>query len=137
MPDTGVPSWFKGELSRDNKYMLCCYYTFSPGPDRCPRCGIPLETQERKIEVEEGELKELTMEDRERMEAEIRATSERKAFYLDLVKLAKAKGYREGYSGIVFKSKFGHWPPKGWKAEVDRVVSGGPVVAPQEDEVFA
>lgn len=137
VPDSGVPSWFHGELSRDRKYMLCCYFTFSPGPDRCPRCGIPIETQERKIEVEEGELKELTEEDRERMEAEIRATSERKAFYLDLVKLQVAKNYKSGYAPLVFKSKHGYWPPKGWKAEIDKIIGTAPVVAPDESEVFA
>lgn len=137
VPDTGVPSWFRGELSRDRKYMLCCYGTFPPGPDSCPYCGIPLEVQERKIEVEEGELKELTLEDRERMEAEIRGTSERKTFYLDLVKLQVAKNYKPGYAFVCFKSRYGHPPPKGWKSEVDRIMNGGPVVAPQEDEVFA
>jgi hypothetical protein len=123
VPDTGVPEWFRGELSRDRKYMLCCYYTFAPGPDQCPRCGIPLETQERKIEVEAGELKELTPEDRERMELKIRQESERKAYYLDLVKEAKKKNYRDKYAPVVFKSKYGYWPPRGWNAEVARIVN--------------
>jgi len=123
VPDTGVPAGFTGEMSKNGEYMLCCFGSFPPGPKSCPYCGIPLPTRTQEIEVEEGQLQELTLEDRERMELKIRQESERKAYYLDLVKLQMEKGYRPGYAIVVFKSRFGYFPPRGWKAEVERIVA--------------
>ena len=124
VPETGVPATFTGELSRDGRYMLCCYFAFPTGPDKCPNCGLPIESQARVVETAAGELQELTEADRAALEAEIRSTSGRKAEYLDLVATGKAKKYKPGYASFMFHQKYGFWPPKGWKAEVERIVKG-------------
>lgn len=124
VPDAGKPVSFQGQVKRigGRDYMLPCLNPFTPGPRECPYCGIPLERDERPVEVEAGDLEEVTPEMRRAAEDRIRAESVRKAEYLDLVRLAQAKGYKAGYPSVVFKSKHGFWPPKGWKGEVERLV---------------
>lgn len=117
--DLGVHPGFRGPV--DKGWMLPCLQPFSPGPKQCPNCGIPLVVNTKEIAVEEGELQEITQEMREAAEANIRAESKRKAEYLDLVRLAKQRGYKSGYALVVFRSKFGHFPPKGWKAECEAI----------------
>lgn len=117
IPEAGPLPGFNGPA--EGKWMLPCLRPFSPGPKRCPYCGIPLERDTKEIEVEAGELQEITPEMRAAAEEKMRAESKRKAEYLDLVRLAKQKNYKPGYAFIVFKAKFGHPPPKGWKAEVE------------------
>jgi DNA repair protein RadD len=121
IPEDGVPPGFTGPV--ENGWLLPCMQPFSPGPKRCPNCGIPLISNTKEIEVEAGELQEITQEMREAAEAKIRAENKRKAEYLDLVRLAKQKQYRSGYSQIVFKSKYGYWPPQGWKADVEFILN--------------
>lgn len=38
-----------------------CFAVFFPGPDHCPHCNAPVEKQERKIKVEDGELEKIDM----------------------------------------------------------------------------
>lgn len=124
VPEMGKPAGFLGSVKRisGEDWMLPCFNQFTPGPSECPYCGIPLQKEERPVEVEAGQLEEVTQEEKDAMEAKIRAESVRKAEYLDLVRLAQAKGYKTGYPSVVFKSKHGFWPPKGWKGEVERLV---------------
>lgn len=122
VPVNGVPASFSGDVSRDGKYMLCCFFVFASGPTTCPRCGLPFEVKEREIETEEGVLAELTPEDRSRLETELRASSERKSFYFDLVRTTKEKNYSAKYPAVMFSKRYGCWPPAGWKAEVERIV---------------
>lgn len=130
IPESGIPFGFKGPV--EGKYLLPCLRPFSPGPQRCPMCGIPLEITAKKIAVEAGELQEITQEMRAIAEEKLRAESNRKAEYLDLAKTAAVNNYRPGYAGIVFKSRYGYWPPKGWKDEVLMILGAAPVpLAPQ------
>lgn len=114
-----VPKWFSGEISRDGKWMLCCYSTFLSGPDRCPRCGIPIEKQSKEIKNAKGQLRELTAEQRVALEAKLREENKRKAEYFDLFKLSVEKGYRQGYPASMLNQKHGHWPKRGWKDEAE------------------
>jgi hypothetical protein len=89
---------------------LPCYATFKTGPTECPYCGIPLQKQARKVEVQEGEL------------SEVPATQERKytpnamlAIYAALRKIQDERNYKPTYALAVFKSKFGHFPPGQWR----------------------
>jgi superfamily II DNA or RNA helicase len=122
VPDSGVPILFHGPVSDDGKWMLPCYRAFKIGPDQCPYCGLPLEPKPRTIEVVAGELTERTAEMKAAEEEKIRKENERKAAYLDLVRMAKMKNYKPQYSSVVFKERFGYWPPKGWKEEVEAIV---------------
>jgi superfamily II DNA or RNA helicase len=114
-PDTGVPFHFKGPVSPDGRWLLPCYRCFSPGPTQCPYCGLPLETGAREIEHEAGELQEVEFIPKTEKQSE--AERKKKDKYFELVQLAHEKGYKPGYPFVVFKSVFGHPPPRAWKQE--------------------
>ena len=130
IPDDGVTPGFKGPV--ESGYMLPCLQSFSPGPKRCPLCGIPLPVDTAEIKVAPGELEPVTVEEREAAEARIRKESKRKAEYLDLVLTARKNNYKTGYSAIVFRSKYGYFPPKGWKEEIEMAL--GPHVSAHAQE---
>ena len=99
----------------DGVKRLPCYATFKTGPDCCPYCGIPLVKKARKIEQQDGELKEVSFEQRERNQQTMRAV------YLALRKTQVERNYKPKYAAVVFKSKYGHWPPRSW--DLDAVVA--------------
>jgi hypothetical protein len=128
--------------------MYPCLKIFEPDPrlTECPYCGIPLTKQVRaersEIESEDGDLQTITPAMRAELEARIRTHSEKKAYYLDLVKLAVRRGYRPGFPFVKFVEKFGERPERGWKKEVEFVTGKLQVPTPpplvwDETEVFA
>lgn len=133
IPEMGIPPGFTGPT--EGKWLLPCLRPYSPGPQRCPHCGIPIVTNSREIESEEGELREITPEMRVAAEEKLRSESKRKAWYLDLVKTARENNYKPGYPFVVFKSRYGYPPPKGWREEVEMILGKpqeviGPVQLP-------
>ena len=136
VPEEGVPAYFKGPLSNDGKYMLPSFHHFSTGPEICPYCGIPLRGPGREIEVEAGELKDLS-ELRERAKVEGKEKSAKmlaleekmKNRYIALVKIGRDKGYKPGWPAMAFKVEHhGRWPSKAWKQEAERVLGAQSLV---------
>lgn len=120
IPDDGVPRWFRGDTA--NGYMLCCYNTFKAGPKECPRCGLPIGAEAPEIEVEEGELQEVTVEMREKSARQLAYEAKMRARYLELVMAGRRGGksgipYKPGWASIQFKAEFHRFPNKAWKQE--------------------
>ena len=85
-----------------------CYATFKPGPTQCPYCNALLEKQVKEIQVVEAELTEV----KQKIETDPRVV---KAIYDALVRKAQERGYKSNYPEVVFKHRFGYWPPRSWK----------------------
>lgn len=130
VPETGVPSFFTGPLSKDGKYMLPGFHQFRAGPEICPYCGIPLRGPGREIEVEAGELKDLSalreqakVECKEKSEKMLAYEAKMKTRYLELVKKIRterrANGfpYSEKWPAVQFNLEFHRFPRKEWKDE--------------------
>ena len=107
--------------------MLPCLRPFDSDPrlKSCPHCGIPLVKTEREsraeIEEEAGNLIIVTENLRAEIEARIRDQSDRKAAYLDLLKIQKSRGYKAKYAVAKYLEKFGDWPPRSWNRELEFV----------------
>jgi len=83
-----------------------CYRIHLPEP-QCPDCGFIYPIQQRTVEEKEGELVELTKEDKEKIKYEMKWAKKREQANAesleDLIELAKQRGYKS---------------PKGWALRV-------------------
>lgn len=98
-----------------------CYATFRAGPRACPYCGAEMKVTPRKVEVEAGELKEVTGIGG----GAPAPRTEHRPTYEALKRTAAIKGRKSVWAGFVFKSKYGYWPPKAWDnfvTDKDRVL---------------
>lgn len=81
-----------------------CYAVHKPTP-MCPECGHLYETEGREVEQVDGELRQITDEDREHMRRQ-RYREQRAAQSLeDLLELAKKKGYKPGWAHAVYNAR--------------------------------
>lgn len=134
----GLPSTqFTGPYINGVMYPCLKLFDYDPQLTECPYCFIPLVKDERAeraaIEEEDGELVVITDDMRAAAEERIRRHSEAKAFYLDMMKKAKTRGYKPGYAFHQFTVKYGRKPERGWKAEVEYVtgkIAGPPPPPP-------
>ena len=123
MPPTGVPSFFSGAVSKDQRFLLPCFATFPAGRDQCPYCGLPIEAQYRKIEVAEGDLKEVNAPPPPKSEKMLAYEAKLKARYFELVKKIRterrANGfpYSEHYPSFQLNLEHHRFPKKEWKSE--------------------
>lgn len=69
---------------------------------RCPKCGYVFE-QRKKVYFIPSLQQLLSSEDFERYE-----------FYRDKIRSAYQKNFAPGWAAMVFKEKYGHWPPDAW-----------------------
>jgi DNA repair protein RadD len=144
VPESGVPAFFRGPLSPDGKWMLGSYHTFRAGPDICPYCGLPLLVQTRDIDVEDGDLKDLSsLREAAKVEAKVKSAEQiaveekKKARYFELVKIGRNKGYKNGWPALAYKIEHkGVWPQKGWKKEAEAIYGPAPVAPPSAQESF-
>lgn len=134
VPETGIPDFFKGPISKDGKFMLPGFHQFRAGPEICPYCGIPLRGPGRIIEVEAGILQDQSAL-RDDAKADVKAKSasmlayeERlKEDYLKLVKEIRTTRrkngfpFSENYPAMQFKLKHHRFPKKEWKDEALRL----------------
>lgn len=95
----------------DGRVQYPCYATFKAGPKECPFCGMPLRVVARKIQVEDGELREIAGA------TPITIQPSHRTAYESMMRHAQDKGYKPGWAGFAFKGKFGYWPPKRWATE--------------------
>jgi superfamily II DNA or RNA helicase len=138
MPDSGTPESFKGPVSKCGRYLLPCFSYFPAGADVCPFCGLPLLRVGREIEVEAGQLQDLSAL-REKAKLEVKAKSpgqqayERKLEeqYLEIYRKAKttmtSKGvpHKDGYAALQFHATTNRWPRKEWKERAIMLYGGG------------
>jgi DNA repair protein RadD len=64
----------------------------------CPHCGHIYETQGREVEQNDGELRELSEEDKERIKLMRNREVAKAKTYEDLVKIGEARGYKPGWA---------------------------------------
>lgn len=74
-----------------------CYCVCAMGVRVCPECGHVFVSEQREIEVEDGELVEYRR-------------PEMADYYRSLVAQANQRGWRLGAARVRFKEKFGFWP---------------------------
>jgi superfamily II DNA or RNA helicase len=86
-------------------------YAYLPASRRvCPFCGAELP------EMTANEKKLAETQDQLVRRAETPADMQR-AFYDDLVKLARKKGHKPGFAAAKFKEHYGNWPPWAWSED--------------------
>lgn len=121
VPESGVPIWFLGPLSKDSAWMLPCFATFPAGPAQCPYCKLPLEVQSRTVEVEDGELHEVQVV--AKSEKMLAYEERMKKRYFELVhkirteRRANGFPFSEKWPAVQFNLEFHRFPRKEWKAE--------------------
>jgi len=70
----------------------------------CPSCGFKPERQPG-VEVEEGELIEITGSKKAPM-----TVAEKQSWYSQFLHIQRARGYKRGWAGNLYRQKFGSWP---------------------------
>jgi DNA repair protein RadD len=128
------------DVAKQERYVTCkvpamvdgvikypCYNVFKPGPRECPFCGIPLAKKIAKIEVEDGELREVRRLDPDPVRnGNGAAPHQQMAAYKNMLAVAQKRGYKLGWAAHLFKERFGHWPPREWTPR-EAPVYAGPV----------
>jgi len=123
MPSSGVPSYFKGPVSENRKFLLPCFAVFPAGRDQCPYCGLPIEVQARKVEVADGDLQEVTAPPPPKSEQMLAYEERMRKRYLELVNIARNKTKKDGspwsprWATMAFKAEFHRWPKREWIQE--------------------
>jgi DNA repair protein RadD len=74
-----------------------CFAMHKPA-STCPHCGHIYETQGREVEQNDGELRELSEEDKERIKLMRNREVAKAKTYEDLVKIGEARGYKPGWA---------------------------------------
>lgn len=80
-----------------------CGAVFTAAP-RCPRCGAACTVPRRSTRVRQTETVQITPD-------RITPTGDRRKVFEALCETARQRGYKPGWVGMQFKSRFGHWPP--------------------------
>lgn len=95
-----------------------CYATFKAGPKDCPFCGMPLKVEARKIEVQAGQLQEITRA-QIRMDLTHRTPEEKlkRDYYESLLQKCEDRGKTAGVAAFMYQKRFGSWPDKQWRVE--------------------
>lgn len=86
-----------------------CAYLKPPKTHKCPECGFTPEAQS-KVEVETGELEELSLS--QRRHNRVTSSAEKEQFFGGLKQYARKKGYKPGWAANQYKERFGVWPNK-------------------------
>lgn len=99
----------KGQTEEaDIKVSECkeCYAVFLPA-DVCPECGTPVEKKKRVLSKVDGELKEVTLEEAQKIEEKKQKRMQvgRAGSLTELYEIAKDRGYKKGWILFKFKSK--------------------------------
>jgi superfamily II DNA or RNA helicase len=81
-----------------------CSFLKPPKVHECPACGFR-PVRQSGIDTEEGELVEITRQNKERTTA-----SEKQSWYSQLLHIERARGYKRGWAANQYRNKFGAWP---------------------------
>jgi len=87
----------KTEAGLQAKQCANCFAVFKPMP-ACPMCGEPVKIGEREIVTEDGELREMTDQDRAAIKRAIKREEAEAVTLEDLEKLAHRRGYKPGWA---------------------------------------
>lgn len=107
----GAKKRAKAANDNDPQAPVTCEQCFGqikrPAPERCPYCGAELPRQVREIEVQAGELKEVTEADRARMRRQRAWEQAQCETIQDLINLARKRGYKspQGWAWHVFSQR--------------------------------
>lgn len=99
----------KKEQEENIKAQQCpeCYAVHEKGPPACPQCGFvyPEDAQARKVDQVEGELQQLTANDKLRIQRQRRAQVAGARTREDLEKIARERGYKPGWVRHMMKAR--------------------------------
>lgn len=97
-----------------------CSFLRPPRVKACPACGF-VAAPKCEVEVEDGELLELTRDKKARVK-DI-GMAEKQRFYSELVAHAMLRGYNKGWASHAYRDKFKVWPANELRAEPAAMIS--------------
>jgi len=97
-----------------------CSFLRPPRVKACPACGF-VAAPKCEVEVEDGELLELTRDKKSRVK-DI-GMAEKQRFYSELVAHAMLRGYNKGWASHAYRDKFKVWPANELRAEPAAMIS--------------
>ena len=97
-----------------------CSFLRPPRVKACPACGF-VAAPKCEVEVEDGELLELTRDKKARVK-DI-GMAEKQRFYSELVAHAMLRGYNKGWASHAYRDKFKVWPANELRAEPAPMIS--------------
>jgi len=97
-----------------------CSFLRPPRVKSCPACGFVAKPK-CEVEVEDGELLELTRDKKARVK-DI-GMAEKQKFYSELVAHAMLRGYNKGWASHAYRDKFKVWPANELRAEPAAMIS--------------
>lgn len=97
-----------------------CSFLRPPKVKACPACGFVAKPK-CEVEVEDGELLELTRDKKSRV-LEI-TMAEKQKFYSELVAHAMLRGYNKGWASHAYRDKYKVWPAHELRAEPAPMIS--------------
>jgi superfamily II DNA or RNA helicase len=111
---------------KEPKQITCpeCKAVFISKPG-CPFCGWTPKKRGEEYEWVEGELVEVTAKGQKKWKL---SNEYKKGFYRELLHIARARGYKDGWAAYRYKKKFGEWPANIWKT-LEPKVAGPEVLA--------
>lgn len=86
---------------------LSCYAVFSAGASECPQCGTVIPAKARKVQETEGELREITAEDRANIARAQKKEVGRARTLEELERIETERGYKRGWAHYVYNARHG------------------------------
>lgn len=93
-----------------------CFAVVPAGVSACPRCGHVFVTKLRDIREDDTEL---VLSTQIQAHYQKLTTEERISVYKSLLNEAMGRGWKTGYASVIYKDRFGEWPPPEVKARAE------------------
>ena len=98
-----------------------CLRCYRAGRPKCPYCGFERPKPELNVQTVEADLQERKRERKamsaEEWKAHLDTEAKQKEQYFELCRVAKQRGYKDGWPGMKYKTMTGGWPKGGWKKQ--------------------
>lgn len=109
LPDGEAKKPTTEQRDKEESWRKCpsCSHAHKAAPS-CPRCGH--EYPRKQITHEAGQLSRVG-------EISSDMWDERRRWFDQLEYIRAERGYKQGFTKIKYKEKFGSWPPRAWEAE--------------------
>ncbi|MGI9160876.1 MAG: hypothetical protein ACR2K1_14105, partial [Saprospiraceae bacterium] len=97
----------KSEEAAPARVRTCaaCYAVFEMAISECPYCGVPVQVKSREVKQADGELRELTADDKVYFRRTQNKEVGRARTLADLERIAEQRGYKKGWAKYVFESR--------------------------------